>query len=142
MRKSRNLSNLMKRIREALGREEEILFAYLYGSAAYDPNLSIGDIDVAAYLKPADIEKHIRKEEELTALLATKLHTDEIDLRILNGLPLVFKYNVLKNGKLLFSRDELQRVDFETSVMIRFLELKPYLDEYRQMLSQRIRGAA
>jgi len=142
VRKSRNLSNLMKRIREALGREEEILFAYLYGSAAYDPNLSIGDIDVAAYLKPADIEKHIRKEEELTALLATKLHTDEIDLRILNGLPLVFKYNVLKNGKLLFSRDELQRVDFETSVMIRFLELKPYLDEYRQMLSQRIRGAA
>ena len=142
MTKSKNFSNLIKRIREALGREEDILFAYLYGSAVYDPNLSIGDIDVAVYLKPADIKKHIRKQEELTALLASKLHTDEIDLRILNGLPLVLKYSILKDGKLLFTRDELQRVDFETSVMIRFLELKPYLDEYRQMLSQRIRGVS
>jgi hypothetical protein len=26
--------------------------------------------------------------------------------------------------------------------MMRFFELKPYLDEYRRMLSQRIRGAS
>ena len=133
---------LTDRIRDSLDHEKEILFAYLYGSAAYDPNLSVGDIDVAVYLKAADMKQYISKEEELTAFLTTKLHTDEIDLRILNGLPLVLKYSILKDGKLLFSRDELQRVDFETSVMIRFLELKPYLDEYRLMLSQRIRGAA
>jgi predicted nucleotidyltransferase len=107
----------------------------------HDPVLSIGDIDVAVYLKAADMKEYIRKEEELTALLASKLHTDQIDLRILNGLPLVLRYSILKDGKLLFSRDELQRVDFETSVMIRFLDLKPYLDEYRMMLSQRITGA-
>jgi predicted nucleotidyltransferase len=142
MLKTKNASNLIKRIQEAPGREEDILFAFFYGSAVYDLNLSIGDIDVAVYLKPADMKKHIRKEEELTALLTSKLHTDEIDLRILNGLLLVLKYSILKDEKLLFSRHELQRVDFETSVIIRFLELKPYLDEYRQMLLQRIRGVA
>jgi hypothetical protein len=141
MPKIKNPSSLIERLREALGREEDILFAYLYGSAVYDPDLFMGDIDVAVYLKAADMKQYIRKEEELTPFLASKLHTDEIDLRILNGLPLVLKYSILKDGKLLFSRDELQRVDFETSVMIRFLDLKPYLDEYRMMLSQRIRGA-
>jgi len=141
MRRTQNPSSLIEQLREALDREEGILFAYLYGSAVYDPNLAIGDIDVAVYLKPADMKEYISKEKELTAFLVSKLHTDEIDLRILNGLPLVLKYSILKDGKLLFSRDELQRVDFETSVMIRFLELKPYLDEYRLMLSQRIRGA-
>ena len=141
MRRTQNPSSLIEQLREALDREEGILFAYLYGSAVYDPNLAIGDIDVAVYLKPADMKEYISKEKELTAFLVSKLYTDEIDLRILNGLPLVLKYSILKDGKLLFSRDELQRVDFETSVMIRFLELKPYLDEYRLMLSQRIRGA-
>jgi predicted nucleotidyltransferase len=141
MFKIKNPSDLIEGLRETLGREKDILFAYLYGSAMYDPNLSMGDIDVAVYLKAADMNQYIRKEEELTAFLASKLHTDEIDLRILNALPLVLKYSILKDGKLLFSRDELHRVDFETSVMIRFLDLKPYLDEYRMMLSQRIRGA-
>ena len=141
MPKIKNPSSLIERLREALGREKDIVFSYLYGSAVYDPNLSMGDIDVAVYLKAADMSQYIRREEELTAFLASKLHTDEIDLRILNALPLVLKYSILKDGKLLFSRDELQRVDFETSVMIRFLDLKPYLDEYQMMLSQRIRGA-
>jgi len=141
MPKTKNPASLVEQLREALDREEDILFAYLYGSALYDPNPRIGDIDVAVYLKPTDMNEYISKEEELTAILISKLHTDEIDLRILNELPLVLKYSILKDGKLLFSRDELQRVDFETSVMIRFLELKPYLDEYRLMLSQRIRGA-
>ena len=141
MPKNKNPFSLIDRLRKALGHEEDILFAYLYGSAVYDPNLSMGDIDVAVYLKAADMKQYISKEEELTAFLTSKLHTDELDLRILNGLPLVLKYSILKDGKLLFSRDELQRVDFETSVMVRFFELKPYLDEYRMMLSQRIRGA-
>jgi len=141
MTKTQNHVSLIERLREALDREEDILFAYLYGSAVYHPNFPIGDIDVAVYLKPTDVKEYIRKEKELTAFLISKLHTDEIDLRILNGLPLALKYSILKDGRLLFSRDELERVDFETNVMIRFFELKPYLDEYRLMLSQRIRGA-
>ena len=142
MSKTKNPSSLIERLRKALLPDEDILFAYLYGSAVYDPNLPIGDIDVAVYLKPADIKGSISKEEALTAFLISILHTDKIDLRILNELPLPLQYSILKDGKLLFSRDDLQRVDFDTSVMIRFLELKPYLDEYRLILSQRIRGAA
>jgi hypothetical protein len=37
-------------------------------------------------------------------------------------------------------RDEAERVGFEIKVMNRFFELKPHLDEYRQMLSSRIRS--
>lgn len=141
MLQNKDLYSLIERLREVLERDEDILFAYLYGSAVHDPSFPIGDIDVAVYLKPAGMKEYIIKEEELTAFLISKLHTDEIDLRILNGLPLVLKYSILKGGKLFFSRDEIQRVDFETTVMIKFFELKPYLDEYRLMLSQRIRGA-
>lgn len=133
--------DLTAQIREALNRDEDILFAYLYGSAVYDPNLPGGDIDIAVYLRPSNMKSYVRKDKELTGLLVSQLHTDAIDLRIVNVLPLVFQYGILKDATLLFSRDEEQRADFETGVMTRYFELKPYLDEYREMLSLKIRGA-
>jgi predicted nucleotidyltransferase len=140
MTKIQNLATLTEHLRKYLDDQKDILFVYLYGSAIYDPALPGGDIDLAVYLKPSNMEVYIKKENELTAFLISQLDTDEIDLRILNVLPLVFQYGILKEGILVLSRDEIQRTDFETSVMIRFFELKPYLDEYRLMLSQRIRG--
>jgi len=124
-------------IKEVIERDQEVLFAYLYGSFVY-ADLLIGDIDLAVYLKSADIKTYVRKEEELTYDITIKLHAGKIDLRILNVLPLLLQYNILKEGILLFVRDERERVDFETRVMERFFELKPYLDEYKEMLSLRI----
>ena len=135
-----NVSRLMKDLRDLLEPHTSILFAYLYGSSVSDPNLFKSDLDIAVYLKHADPGEYVRKEEELTGLLVTHLHSDRIDLRILNTLPLLLKYSILKDGKLIFCRDELERVDFETEIMMRFFDLKVYLDEYRSLLSQRIRG--
>jgi predicted nucleotidyltransferase len=133
--------NLTERLKRSLEHDKDILFAYAYGSVVYDPDLPGGDIDLAVYLKPSDMKEYIKKEAELTAFLVSVLETDEIDLRILNVLPLVLQYRILKEGVLVLSQDETERVEFETRVMIRFFEIKPYLDEYRLMLSQRIRGA-
>ena len=142
MTKIQNPATLIERLKQSLEHDKDILFAYVYGSAVYDPELPGGDIDLALYYKPSDMREYVRKEAELTAFLISQLDTDEIDLRILNVLPLVFQYSILKEGILVLSRDETERADFETRVMIRFFELKPYLDEYRLMLSQRIRGAS
>jgi predicted nucleotidyltransferase len=136
----RNVSTVIEELRRILHRDKHILFAYLYGSSITRPNLFGSDIDVGVYLKPADLKEYVKKEEQLTALLVSQLHTDRVDLRILNALPLLLKYSVLRDGVLIFSLDETERVDFETAVMIRFFELKPYLDEYRQVFSHRIRG--
>ena len=136
-----NPATLTEQIRESLDREKDIFFAYLYGSAVHAPAPPGGDIDIAVYLRPSNMEEYVKKEAELTASLISQLGTDRIDLRILNVLPLVLQYNILKEGILVLSRADIERADFETSVMIRFFELKPYLDEYRVMLLQRIRSA-
>jgi hypothetical protein len=132
---------LAERIRRVLYRDEDVLFAYLYGSLVRDPDLPGADIDIAVYLRSSDMKAYVRRDKELTALLVSHLHTDAVDLRIINVVPLVFQYGILKEGTLLFSRDEQQRSEFEAGVMTRFFELKPYVDEYREMLCLRIRGA-
>lgn len=141
MNNDQDMTELIKLLSEIIEKDKEILFAYLYGSCVHRPIPPGSDIDVAVYLKPSDIKGYIKKEEELTLILVTKLHNDRIDLRILNAAPLLLQYNIIKEGFPLFIRDGRERVDFETQVMNRFFELKPYLDEYNRILSLRIKAA-
>lgn len=127
-------------MRQALLGQRDVLFAYFYGSRALELEIPGADIDVAVYLKPSMTNHYILRERELTGLLVSSLRTDAVDLRLLNVLPLILRYQVLKEGRLLFSRDEMARAEFETSVMIRYFELKPYLQEYMDMLRLRLRG--
>jgi hypothetical protein len=76
----------------------------------------------------------------VTTALIMKLHTDRVDLRILNVLPFLLQYKIIKEGTPIFAPDERARVDFETDVMNRFFELKSYLDEYQQLFRLRIMG--
>ena len=138
MTKRRKVASLIHQLRKLLQPDTDILFAYLYGSFVTDPDLLGSDIDVGLYLKHWDLNAYVKKEEQLTALLVSRLHNDRIDLRIINTLPLLLKYSILRDGILVFSRDERERVDFETTSMIRFFELKPSLDEYSRILSQSI----
>ena len=135
-----NKQLIINTIKGVIEKDSEVLFAYLYGSSVYHYEVSRNDIDVAVYLRKLDMIGYLKKEEELTAALVTSLHNDRIDLRILNVSPFLLQYNVIKEGIAIFVRDEPERVGFEIMVMNRFFELKPYLDEYRQMLSSRIRA--
>jgi hypothetical protein len=139
MEKYKKESILLNILKEVLEKDEDILFAYLYGSLVFNSIHPESDIDVTVYLKPSDIKEYIKKEEELLATLITKLHNDKIDLRILNTSPFLLQYNIIKEGIPILIRDEAERVDFETRVMNRFFELKPYLNEYERMLSLRIK---
>jgi predicted nucleotidyltransferase len=141
MMKSHSVATLIEELRRLLEPDTDVLFAYLYGSSVNDPDLFQSDIDVGVYLKPGDLKEYVKKEEQLTAFLVSHLHNDRIDLRIINALPLLLNYSILRDGILIFSRDELERVDFDTTSMIKFFELKPYLDEYNRILSQRIGGS-
>jgi hypothetical protein len=95
---------------------------------------------VGVYLMASGMEEYIKKESELTTTLMTKLHFDQMDLRILNTAPFLLKYNVIKEGIPIFIRDELARVDFETRVMERYFGLKPYLEEYKRLFSLRVKA--
>jgi predicted nucleotidyltransferase len=136
MKKVKN--NLMDILKEVLEKDENILFAYLYGSYVHKLQHLESDIDVGVYLRRANMDGYLRKEKELTGNLIAMLQTDKIDLRVINTAPFLLQYQIIKEGMLIFVRDLSEKVDFETRVMNRFFELKPYLEEYKQMLSSKI----
>lgn len=128
------------KIKEFLERDKDILFAYLYGSYAADIIHPDSDIDLAVYLKEGNKEYYLKKDNEFLGNAPIALGNDKIDIRILNVMPLLLKFKVIREGQLLLSQDEQKRIDFETEVMDRYFEMKPYFDEYNQILEERILG--
>lgn len=114
-------------IRAVFKKHEEILFAYLHGS--FVKKDAFRDIDVAIYLErmPASVlEYELQMETDLMKALKKYI----VDVRVLNGAPLSFKYNVIKDGIVLLSKDDDKRADFEEKTIVLYLDFLPYRKLY------------
>jgi predicted nucleotidyltransferase len=117
----------------------EVIFAYLFGSVARGNAGPLSDIDIAVYLDPLQLPKktgygfHSELLVELQALLA-----NDTDLVLLNQASTVTKYQVIKNGMLIFCRSEESRRDFHDHTVKAYLDLKPLLKVQRFYLQKRL----
>lgn len=97
---------IIEKIKEILLIEEDIIFAYLFGS--FLDRLFFRDIDVGVYLRNIEKNKVLETEFYLSEKIAKNcdLSLDLIDVKILNFAPNPFLNSVFKYGRLLFSRDD------------------------------------
>jgi hypothetical protein len=110
---------ILGKIIDTLMDEDSIIFSYLHGSFLDN---HFRDIDLAIY-----VQTTLNKKEALKLELKLERELEEkiklpMDVRILNYSPLSFRYNVIKDGKLILTRNENLRSDFES------LSIREYLD--------------
>ncbi|MEN4018374.1 MAG: nucleotidyltransferase domain-containing protein [Methanobacterium sp.] len=128
---------IKENIASALELKEEIIFAYIHGSFLED---YFRDVDVAIYLKKVGSKKEILQYE-----LALERELEEIvgfpvDIRIINYAPLSFRFKVIRDGVLLFSKDEGIRSDFESLSIVKYHDFNFIRKMYgREALGIRIR---
>jgi len=127
-------------IKEVLKKHEEILVAYLYGSTVKGYGGKRSDIDVGLLLK-----EDFRAEAIYPARIAGEIQElcnldQEVDVRILNEGSLYFLYKVIKEGEIILSTDERERVRFETSVIDRYVDFKPFYEQYDEKRRERLLG--
>ncbi|GAC1453516.1 MAG: hypothetical protein PVSMB2_00470 [Ktedonobacteraceae bacterium] len=72
--------------------------------------------------------------------LAKRLESDTIDVVILNQASLLLKLQVIKFGQILFTRNEKQRVSFESKAVMDYLDFKKFDEIQNQALSRRLYG--
>lgn len=104
---------LIPSIKEAIQRDPEVLFAYLFGSAVKGRLRAPSDLDVAVFfgaegqgLSPADAaERALDLEIDLEARARRP-----VQVVVLDHAPPELVQNVLGHGRLLFSRDEEARI--------------------------------
>jgi len=122
---------LSSKISEFLSREENVLFAYLYGSFLEERPFK--DVDVAAYVDPGKFRNpdHIFDYGiSLAAKIDLAISGVTVDLRLLNAAPIPFRFNVITTGKVLFSRSEKERIDFEVRTRSLYFDFLPHINFY------------
>lgn len=108
-----------------------VLFAYLYGSYATGVVHPFSDLDIGIYIDKVPDSKHL--ELELSLSLEIDANIESVvasEVRIINNLPLVILGKTITEGALIYSRDEIIRVDFETSVRSAYFDFLPVIQRY------------
>ena len=131
---------LIANIETVLARESDVLLGYLFGSRATGLSHAFSDVDVGVYLKDGTTGYYLERERGLSVALMLKLGMDEVDVTLLNVAGPELRYKVISEGKLIFCRDEGERVRFEERAMLDFFDNKFIFDEYDKMLHKRIMG--
>lgn len=95
------------------------------------------DWDIAFYILPGKdvFEKKLNLVEKITSILKT----DGVDNVILNEAAPVLCYQVLKTGKLLFSKDEKVRLNFVNRVYNIYCDTEPLRKSAEANLLQRLK---
>jgi predicted nucleotidyltransferase len=115
---------IMEKITEKL-KEKGVIFAYVHGSFL---TRNFRDIDIAIYLKEGgDVLTEVKIEVELEKILGFP-----VDVRVLNSAPLTFRFRVIRDGLLLFSRDERIRSDFEALTISEYHDFSYFRKMYRR----------
>ena len=105
---------------------------YVIGSFLTEDEFN--DVDVAI-LTPAKLSSYevfrfsMQVARKLEQLVEPRL---EMDVKVLSACPVSFQYEVIKNGTLVYCRDEVRRIRYEEGVLGDFLDYAPtsrWLDE-------------
>jgi hypothetical protein len=126
-RRPRNdLDEILAQVHPCLAAKPQVLFSYVFGSAARGEARPDSDVDIAVYLDTETVQADAGsfRTSLLTELLMC-LHRNDVDLVILNQAPVVLQHRVLRDGVLILSRDEPGRVAFTVDTLRRYVDTAP-----------------
>lgn len=120
---------------------------YLFGSKATGKGHKFSDWDFGVELKqtikPSKyFDYQIKLNSEIMRLL--DLGVGELDIVILNReeVPLLLKYNIIKDGKIIYCLDNKQRQNMEFETMRDYLDWEYYEELFSNIFIERLASGA
>jgi predicted nucleotidyltransferase len=128
------IGSIKKKLELQLGKQRQVMFAYLHGSVLTKNNPR--DIDIAVYLYPKIFDQ-LSRNGEISLSFAIPLEIDleellkrKVDVQVLNRAPLSFRYRLISDGILIVDKDSNLRSDFEYLSRVEYFDFKPRRNEY------------
>ena len=115
---------------------DDVLFAYVFGSAARGSLTPGSDVDVAIYVAPS-ADAH-RARLVVARACAKQLGTDAVDVVLLNSAPVALAGRVLTSRRVLLERDPFARHQYESLYARMFHDFR--IREHRLLAEREGRG--
>lgn len=109
-------------VQEALARDANIVFAYLFGGLAKGSVNPLSDVDIAVFLK--DTSDLAEYKLDLFSRLSDALATSELDLVVLNTAPISLTGRILQSKQLLVDKEPFRRHSFESLALRQFFDFR------------------
>lgn len=110
-------------------RKNQVSFAYLFGSKAKGTSHPRSDRDIAIHFKAGmTAAKRHQHQIQLWNHLSDVWPGETIDLVVLEEAPLLLRFNVVRDGRLLYSKNEKQRIRFEVPTMREYFDRQYYIE--------------
>ena len=117
-------------IRKIFEQVGDVETAYVFGSVATGKDTDRSDIDIAVYLEESfESEKVFDKKISILNNLA-KILGEETDLVILNSASFLLKYNVISEGKIIYSSSKTRKAEIESRMLREYLDWSFYEDRH------------
>lgn len=123
-------------LRELFEEDSRVQVAYLFGSKSRGSYTSESDTDIAVLLSELPenmLDYYLSSIEVLSTILG-----DRVDLVVLNTASSLLRHQVLKWGRVIYSRDEMVRVKFEARSEREYLDFNWYRERYDKGLLEDI----
>ena len=116
-------------LRAYFEQQDDVLFALLFGSQARGTAGPLSDVDIAVML-PDDMGPmpKFRRQLSLMTDLSRLLRTDEVDVAVLNDVPITLGYRVFRDGMLLHCRDREAFIRAKARTVSQYLDFLPSLE--------------
>ena len=127
MSKSDSLVDTLRQCLPQILEELPVQLAYLYGSVARGEETPSSDVDIALVCDaetPPD--QRLRLMLDVSTELSRRARIVEVDVRVINDAPLVFRGRVACEGVLLYARDKGQQIEFETRTRDEYFDYLPF----------------
>ncbi|NCN38953.1 MAG: nucleotidyltransferase domain-containing protein [Candidatus Aenigmarchaeota archaeon] len=115
----------IKKIAGELKKIKEIKAVYLFGSYAMGTATPMSDIDVCVV-----VERDISDDKKADIV---SLSSDRIDVSMFWDLPIFIRHRVLKDGKILFERDEGFLNSVRVLTLREYFDFKPMIERFSEV---------
>jgi predicted nucleotidyltransferase len=120
------------RLLEQAAHDADVLAVVMYGSAARGEVCATSDVDICLLLTPER-----RTAAQMSAKRLQYLAEVDLDVQVFQQLPLYIRQRVLKDGRVLFVRDEDRLYDLAFRTVQAFEDFRP---RYQAYLSEMLRA--
>lgn len=127
------ISDVEHKIIEAIEPFDNVILVYLFGSFAIGRPHAFSDVDVGVYFREFSLAEFMKVHGALSRALGA-----QVDTIPLNKAPPLLRYEILKKGKRLISKDETTRIAYESRAILEGLDEKPLIEAIREANLRRV----